>query len=72
MAVNLTGPVALTVVPTAFRSTMLLNVTVARRRCGVRARIPSGDSSIVMVPATACHLSGSIDSRTYTSEQKSN
>ncbi len=74
-AVSVIGPATLTVVPAAFCSVTLLNVTVARRRSGERARIPGGDSSMVTVPATARHLSGSVDSAPFgmtTSEQKWN
>ena len=45
--VSVTGPATLTVVPLALRSITLLNVTVARRKCGALARIPGGDSWMV-------------------------
>jgi hypothetical protein len=75
IAVSLTGPVTLTVFPSALRSTTLLKVTVARRRPGECARIPWGDSSIVMLPPTACHISGPTEpgpNPVFASEQKSN
>ena len=71
MAVSLTGRDTRTLVPAAFCRTTSLKVTVARRRWGARARIPGGDSSIVIVPATACQISGVFDSsKIVTSEQK--
>ena len=73
MAVSLTGRDTRTLVPAAFCRTTSLKVTVARRRWGARARIPGGDSSTRIVPATARHLSGPIESGPSvitTSEQK--
>jgi hypothetical protein len=46
MADSLTVRGTLTVVPGTFRSTTLVNVTIALRADGLRARMPGGDSSI--------------------------
>ena len=56
IAVSVTGPPTLTVAPTAFCRTTSVNVTLARRKWGELARIPSGDIAIVRVPATARHI----------------
>ena len=72
MAEILTGRETCTRVPTSFWSTTSFKVSVTRCRWGARARIPGGDSSTVIVPATAFQTSGSFDgvSTILTSEQK--
>ena len=74
IAESLIGPRIVTRVPTAFRKTTFVNVTVARRSQGLLARTPGGDNSIETVPAIARQSSGPMApgiGGILTSEQKS-
>jgi hypothetical protein len=56
-AVRLIGRVCRTVTPEALTKTAFVRVSVARYRDGDRARIPGGESWIVIVPAIARQVS---------------